>query len=100
MVATPVIALQSRIAINPGLVLRIEADDYALLFDPDSGRVQILNETAVDIWQRLDGCKTLAEVLAELRHGYDASDADIEAQLLELMQTLFALGAIEVREPV
>ena len=53
------IDMDSRLAVNPGLVLRIEDDDCALLFDPDNGKVQMLNSTAVDVWKLLDGKRSL-----------------------------------------
>lgn len=97
---TNLIGLESCLVPRSGLVLRIEADDYALLFDPDSGRVQVLNETAVDIWQRLDGRKSLADILSELRRDYDGVDADAGDQLLSMAQTLLEIDAVELREPV
>lgn len=93
------VGIESCLAPRSGLVLRIEADDYALLFDPDSGRVQVLNETAVDIWQRLDGRKSLADILRELRRDYDGVDADAGDQLLAMAQALLDLDAVEIREP-
>ena len=43
---------------NPLSVLREEFDDWALLFDPDSGKVVGLNPVSVFIWKRLDGNHT------------------------------------------
>jgi len=91
------ITLGTRLAVNPHLVLRIEDDDCALLFDPDSGRVDMLNDTAVAIWQRLDGQKTLQEVLESLSDEYDGIDLDAEQQVLHLVQNLARVGAVGLR---
>jgi len=92
------LTMASRLATNPNLVLRIEADDCGLLFDPDSGRVQMLNDTAIGIWQRLDGQRTLAEVLDSLRQDYDDIPAGAAEQVLKLVKQLAAAGAVGVWE--
>lgn len=92
------IDMQTRLAVNPNLVLRIEDDDCALLFDPDSGRVQMLNATAVDIWRLLDGNRTLQEVVDCLRERYDGINGTVEGQIIALTGQLTELGAVGVRE--
>lgn len=89
----------SRLAVNPKLVLRVEADDYALLFDPDSGRVQVFNETAVDIWLRLDGRKTLGEIIEDLGSCYEGMPRDAAFQIFAMVRGLVADGALQWREP-
>ena len=89
---------QSRIALSPNLVLRVEADDYALLFNPDSASVQILNETAVEVCQRLDGRTSLHEILDALRKLFDGVDPEAERQVLALVQTLVDKGDAGVIE--
>lgn len=85
-------------SVNPGFVLRVEDDDCALLFDPDNGRVQMLNRTAVDLWRLLDGKRSLQDIVNCLRHTYDGVDDDAEKQVLGVAKTLFALGAVGVWE--
>lgn len=50
---------------NPNMVFR-EEGDAALLFDPDTGAVWILNFTAVAVWKLLDGKRDLRQVMAAL----------------------------------
>jgi SynChlorMet cassette protein ScmD len=52
---------------NPLVVLRDEFDDWAILFDPDSGKGFSLNPVSVFIWKRLDGQHTIEDILSELR---------------------------------
>ena len=40
---------------NPLVVLREEFDDWAILFDPDTGNAFGLNPTGVYLWKLLDG---------------------------------------------
>ena len=88
------IDFDSRLAVNPNLVLRIEDDDCALLFDPDSGSVQMLNATAVDIWQSLDGKRTLRQILETLSESYDEMGPEAEQQVLNIVKSLALLGAV------
>lgn len=92
------IDLHSRLAVNPNLVLRIESDECALLFDPDNGRVELLNSTAVAIWQQLDGERSLHEVIASLGDLYVGVDEAAVRQILALVDKLAALGAVGVWE--
>ena len=90
--------MECRPAVNPGLVLRIEDDDCALLFDPDNGRVQMLNRSAVDVWQLLDGKRTLQDVVECLRESYDDLDDTVPEQILDLVERLATLGAVGIWE--
>lgn len=88
------IDLDSRLAVNPALVLRVESDDCALLFDPDNGRVHVLNPTAVAVWQRLDGRRTLREIVAGLGEEFDGMGAECSGQVVALARSLAGLGAV------
>ena len=92
------IDMDSCLAVNPGLVLRIEDDDCALLFDPDNGKVQMLNGTAVAVWQLLDGKRTLGEVVDCLGSMYEGVDDATARQVLGFMESLAKLGAVGVWE--
>lgn len=52
---------------NPLVVLREEFDDWAILFDPDTGHAFGLNPIGVFVWRRLDGRHTVADIVAELK---------------------------------
>ena len=84
----------SRLAVNPALVLREESDDCALLFDPDNGRVHVLNPTAVAVWKRLDGHSSLREITVTLAEEYDGMGPEAETQVLALARSLADLGAV------
>ena len=60
---------------NPLVVLREEFDDWAILFDPDTGNAFGLNPVGVFIWKRLDGQHEIDEILKELRdHAEDVPE--------------------------
>jgi len=91
------IELNSCMVVNPCMVLREESDDCALLFDPDSGRVHLLNPTGVAVWKRLDGRRSLHEVSVSLADDFEGMGPDAEAQVLALVRALADLGAVGLR---
>ncbi len=56
---------------NPNVVLREEDEDGALLFNPDTNQVQVINTTAVFIWKACDGEHTLEAILTALQEEFD-----------------------------
>ncbi len=52
---------------NPYVILREEFDDWAVLFDPDTGRGFGLNPTGVYVWKLLDGKHSVDDLLTALR---------------------------------
>ena len=52
---------------NPFVVLREEFDDWAILFNPDTGHGFGLNPTGVYLWKLLDGTRTIKAIANEAR---------------------------------
>jgi SynChlorMet cassette protein ScmD len=52
---------------NPSVVLREESDDWAVLFDPDTGKSFAVDPVGVFIWKKLDGRHSLEQIIADLR---------------------------------
>lgn len=63
----------SMLKLNPDLVFR-EDNDGGLIFDPATGDVQVLNETAAFICTLLDGTKTVEEVVAAVLAEFEVED--------------------------
>ena len=63
---------------NPLIVLREEFDDWAILFDPDTGNAFGLNPTGVFIWKLLDGRHSPEDIVRELRS--ETTDVPEDAQ--------------------
>ena len=94
----PVMSIDTPLVVNPDMVLREEGDEGAILFDPDSGAVRILNPTATAIWKLLEKGRTLTEVLAVLPDLFDEVDSDAQAQVLELASQLVRIGALGLED--
>jgi hypothetical protein len=100
MTETRDITLDTPLVTNPDLVLREEGTEGAILFDPDSGEVRILNPTATSVWKHLQKVRTLREVIAALSREYEGVDSESEEEVLALVRELMRLGALdEAQEP-
>lgn len=80
--------------VNPMAVLREEFDDWAVLFDPDSGNAFGLSPVSVFIWKRLDGKHTLEDILKDLRENCENVPDDAEEHLRNFIKELTEQGFI------
>lgn len=56
-----------------------------------------LNPTGQAIWQRLDGTRTLGQIVDDLAQEYDAPRASIEQDVLGLMGELFRRRMVSIQ---
>ncbi len=82
-------------AANLIVVLREEFDDWAVLFDPDTGNAFGLNPVGVFIWKRLDGYRTIQDMLKELRENYKDMPKEAKDHLKDFIQDLVDQGFAE-----
>ncbi len=79
---------------NNNIVFR-EEDDGAFLFDPDTGNLKYLNQSAKETFLRIDGQNDLSQIANRLLELYPDEDAeqvrnDVESFLKELIENSFA----------
>jgi len=77
---------------NPLIVLREEFDDWAILFDPDTGDGFGLNPVGVFVWKRLDGRHTIDDILKELKGAIDHMPDEAEQDVGDFIQDLVERG--------
>lgn len=77
---------------NPLVVLREEFDDWAVLFDPDTGNAFGLNPVGVFIWKRLDGRHTIEDIQKELRQNCEDMPGEAELHLKDFIKSLVEQG--------
>ena len=77
---------------NPLLVFREEFDDWAILFDPDTGDGFGLNPVSVFIWKRLDGKHTIQDILMELRESCEDMPDTAEQEIKDFVEGLVEKG--------
>ena len=79
---------------NPLIVLREEFDDWAILFDTDSGDAFGLNPIGVHIWKRLDGNHSVNDILQDLQEGFEDVPYEVEGDLQEFIEDLVQRGLV------
>lgn len=77
---------------NPMIVLREEFDDWAILFDPDSGRALGINPVGVFVWKRLDGKHDIKDILKELNENCEDVPPEAEEDIKAFIQSLVENG--------
>ena len=77
---------------NPLVVLREEFDDWAVLFDPDSGDAVGLNPVGVFIWKLLDGSHRMEDISEKLREGCENVPEEVGEHLKDFIQSLVERG--------
>lgn len=77
---------------NPTIVFREEFDDWALLFDPDSGAGFGINPVSAFIWKRLDGEHTNERIVEDLRECCQDVPDDVSDHVKEFIDDLVARG--------
>lgn len=85
---------ESKPIANPGLVLREEFDDWAVLFDPDTGDGFGMNPVGVFIWKLMDGLHTDTDIAEELRKAYDDVPGDADSHVREFIADLVNRGFV------
>lgn len=56
---------------NPDVVLREEDSNGALLFNPDTNQIRVVNLTGLFIWKQCDGKNNLPAIVAALKEAFD-----------------------------
>jgi hypothetical protein len=81
---------------NPDVVLREEdPDEGALLFNPDTNQVKVINTSGLFIWQQCSVSRTLDEIVDEVQKGFDDVPLEQVAQdVQEFVDGMLASGFI------
>ena len=77
---------------NPLLVLREEFDDWAILFDPDTGDASALNPVSVFVFKKLDGQHALSDIIAGLKKECTDMPGTAEQEVHDFIAELISKG--------
>ena len=77
---------------NPLIVLRVEFDDWGILFDPDTGDGFTINPVGIFIWKKLDGKHTLQDIITELKKECEEVPEDVEKDCKEFLEEVIKRG--------
>jgi hypothetical protein len=87
---------------NPDVILREEDPDGALLFNPDTNQIRVINSTGLFIWKHCDGKKDSLAIIAAMKEFFDkVPEAEVETQVNDFladMKTNGFLGVPETKE--
>ena len=80
---------------NPDIVLREEDPDGALLFNPDTNQIRVLNNTGLFVWKLCDGSLDLSGFVTAMQESFDQVPEDqVTAQVTEYVDDMVAAGFI------
>lgn len=84
---------------NPDVVLREEDPDGALLFNPDTNQIRVINTTGLFIWKKCDGKKDLPAIVNALKKTFDGvPDGEVEDQVKTFVDDMRANGFLGIPE--
>jgi len=79
---------------NPIIVLREEFDDWAVLFNPDTAAAVGTNPVGVAVWKRMDGKRSLEEIVAEINNSFEEVPAGALEEISAFVSTLAEQGFV------
>jgi SynChlorMet cassette protein ScmD len=87
---------------NPLVVLREEFDDWAILFDPDTGNAFGLNPVGVFVWKLLDGEHAVVDIVREIHGGMEDVSPEAHSHIDLFVQDLIkqGLAGYEIQTPM
>jgi hypothetical protein len=86
---------------NPDVVLREEDPDGALLFNPDTNQVLVLNTTGLFIWKHCDGYRNPPDILKAIKETFEEiPQAEVEANVKDFITQLQTKGFIGLSDSI
>ena len=80
---------------NPDVVVREEDEDGALIFNPDTNQISVINPTALFIWKLCNGENTKTDIVSVVRESFDLVPEDeVEQQVEGFVDGMLASGFI------
>ena len=79
---------------NPAIVLREEFDDWAVLFNPDTGDAVGMNPVGVAAWTLMDGRRSLDEIVAEVDQLFDGMPRNAVDDMTDFVDNLAERGFV------
>ena len=81
---------------NENISLREEDEDGALLFEPDTGKIVVLNLTGVELWKRLKEPNDIKSLKSYIIENFSETDNhDVEKEINEFITQLKELEFIK-----
>ena len=82
---------------NPDVILREEDPDGALLFNPDTNQIRVINPTGLFIWKHCDGKKDLPAIVNALKKAFDGvPEQEVDGEVKAFVDDMKANGFLGV----
>jgi hypothetical protein len=82
---------------NPDVVLREEDPDGALLFNPDTNQIRVINTTGLFIWKHCDGNKDIPTIISALKKTFDGvPEKEVDNQVKAFIDDMSANGFLGI----
>ena len=85
--------LDDVLILAPGVVSRESGSELVVVL-PEQGKFVVLNETGADVFQSMDGRRTLGEIAATLSKRHDVPLEQVETDVLALAGKLLDRKAV------
>jgi SynChlorMet cassette protein ScmD len=79
---------------NPMVVCREEFDDWAILFDLETGKAFGINPVAVLIWKMLDGKHGLEDISRDIKANFMDVPEDVKSHIESFLKDLIEIGFV------
>jgi hypothetical protein len=80
---------------NPDVVLHEEEPDGALIYNPDTDQIRVLNQTGFFVWQLCDGSHDMQSLVAGVRDSFDkVPDDNVSGQVEDFVNEMVGAGFI------
>ena len=76
--------------VKPQIVLREEFDDWAVLFNPDTGQAFGLNPTSIFVWKCLEKKLSLEEIEKQLPEHFSGVRGDAAREVRDFIEALIS----------
>ena len=86
--------LDKRLAKSERFAWRV-IEDEAVLLDRDEAEVLRLNAIGTEIWQALDGARSIAEIINQIHQSFDVDRKTAEKDVLRFMKELVNREMVE-----
>jgi hypothetical protein len=85
------------LARNPDIILRKEDLEGAMLFNPDTNQIRVINSTGLFIWKKCDGKKDLLAIITAMKEFFEAiPENDVENQVKVFLNDMQSNGFIGI----
>ena len=80
---------------NPDVVLHEEDPDGALVFNPDTDQIRVLNQTGYFVWQLCDGSHDMQSLVTSVRGSFDeVPEINVSTQVEDYVNEMVNAGFI------